>query len=151
MLTWLYDHHSGDPERDEPVAHHAADGAGAGGHVDVLEWLYEHHQEEARCELNGYVEAARSGHVAVFEWLYVHYDKRFWTESMDAAAIAGHMEIVMFLHTKRDENDFVGDRVAMSNHLDVIQFLYEHYPHMDSFATVQMAAVIGSLEITQWL
>ncbi|GAB9477743.1 hypothetical protein Gpo141_00014880, partial [Globisporangium polare] len=96
MLTWLFTHHSGDPERDEPVAHHAADGAAAGGHMDVLEWLLEHHQREAQCGVNGYVEAAHNGHLTVFQWLYEHYEKRFWRESMEVAASAGHMEIMLF-------------------------------------------------------
>ncbi|GAB9476465.1 hypothetical protein Gpo141_00013530, partial [Globisporangium polare] len=98
MLTWLFKHH--DPERDEAVAHHAANGAAAGGHMDVLKWLYESHQGEAQCGVNGYVEAARNGHLTVLQWLYAHYPKRFWTESMETAARAAHLEIVVFLHGK---------------------------------------------------
>ncbi|GAB9477458.1 hypothetical protein Gpo141_00014535, partial [Globisporangium polare] len=50
----------------------------------------------------------------------------------------------------REDGDAIGLRAGAGNRLDVIQFLFEHYP-LDDNVVVQLAAANGSLDIIQWL
>eukprot|EP01135_Chromosphaera_perkinsii_P001349 Nk52_evm76s164 gene=Nk52_evmTU76s164 len=132
--------------------------AAAYGHADVVEWLNEifpsvsspneaahyqqsyHHAsscgllrgaESAICTTDAMDYAAKNGHLALIQWLHSHRNEGCTVNAMNWAAEMGHIDVVQWLHENRDEgcNEYALRNAAGNNHLRMVQWLTANRPH----------------------
>jgi Ankyrin repeats (3 copies) len=128
----------------------AMQSAAINGHIHILEWLYDPSVRPQGASI--FEAAARAGKLNSIKWLHEH---EFPSDgrAMDEAARAGHLEVVKWLHFNRTEgcSTQAMANAAERDHLHVMQFLREHRTEGCCTRAPLYAASEGHLEVLQWL
>lgn len=90
-----------------------------------------------------------NGHFEILKWIMVNHNIKNTKAIMDTAAEYGHFDIVCWLQ----KNTFTGCKNAVkcainNDHVNVVKFLYEHYP--DKFKK-QSTTYIKSIEMLKFI
>jgi hypothetical protein len=121
------------------------------GHCDIAQYLTD---RGVRAQLTGLdSEVARRGHLEMAQWLHsTQLPGVFTTAAMDAAAGAGHFDIVRFLHENRSEGcrSWAMDGAATGGFLEIVEFLFAHRGEGCTARAVNGAARNGHLHVLQW-
>ncbi|KAH7460854.1 Secreted RxLR effector protein 124 [Phytophthora ramorum] len=127
--------------------------AATNGHLPLLKWLFETHHDRGYWGNTELCGALTNNHGEVVQWLRTHAVPRTEcrTEVMDAAAGAGYLDIVKWLH---DEYK-VSVRSALSNAMSNRQWetmLFLHAHRLEDFSFLGTTFVRHScIELAQWL
>jgi hypothetical protein len=75
------------------------------------------------------------------------------SNTMDAAAQNGHLDVVRFLHAHRTEGctTYAMEDAARNGHLDVVRFLHEHRTEGCTPRAMNWAASYGHLDVVRFL
>ncbi|KAG3024020.1 hypothetical protein PC120_g7254 [Phytophthora cactorum] len=123
-LKWLMESYLSDEFSTKAVA-----AAAANGHLGVLQWLYEKHHGRGYWNNTEICGALTNGHIKVVEWLRTHAVPRTecMAKVMDAAAGAGNLDIVKWLHEEHKISICSALSNAMSNcQWETSQWILEH-------------------------
>ncbi|KAL4129671.1 hypothetical protein PRIC2_005678 [Phytophthora ramorum] len=127
--------------------------AATNGHLPLLKWLFETHHDRGYWGNTELCGALTNNRGEVVQWLRTHAVPRTEcrTEVMDAAAGAGYLDIVKWLH---DEYK-VSVRSALSNAMSSRQWetmLFLHAHRLEDFSFLGTTFVRHScIELAQWL
>lgn len=143
------------------------------GHVHVVQWLVEQFQWKTPVYrmswLNAALQyAASCGHFTLVKYFYGHVrqplDLRTQNDVLNAAAMAGHLEMVQWLCARGADRYMLGtlDYAAQNGHLDVLKWVYDRdrrarcmlLPKRSrgcSQYVMDFAARDNHLEVAQWL
>ncbi|OQR94043.1 hypothetical protein ACHHYP_01897 [Achlya hypogyna] len=97
--------------------------------------------------------AAEAGHLGVVRFLHDHRSEGCSTHAMDYAARNGHLDVVEFLHRHRAEgcSSFALTAACARGHLGVVRFLHRHRHEGCTSHAMDSAAENGHLEIVRLL
>ncbi|KAG3115663.1 hypothetical protein PI124_g5511 [Phytophthora idaei] len=192
ILKWFHDHATALPMSVDghlpACTVEAIEKAARNGHSDVLVYLYENDIVNLTVEsdaMNALVAAVEGGHRTCVEWLVVHFRKLYEqtslvsTIAMDAAAAAGHVDILQYLRHEQTTHEWqtsskAVDEAARQGFVHVLCWLYfdrcnhvEDEEPVDDDSSVdeegamtdsrwtpmalELAATNGHLPAVQWL
>ncbi|TMW57723.1 hypothetical protein Poli38472_014326 [Pythium oligandrum] len=154
IVQWLH------TNRSEGCTTKAMDGAACCGHLDVVRWLHENRFEG--CTLDAMDSAAVNGHLDVVHYLHFHRAEGCTTRAMDVAAANADMPMLAFLQKHRSEgctlsavkNAASGCRfhlLGANQSVQVLQWLYDHYPTLFSPPVLNMCLRLGPVEVAAWI
>ncbi|TYZ54585.1 hypothetical protein PybrP1_005063, partial [[Pythium] brassicae (nom. inval.)] len=105
------------------------------------------------CSASAMDYAAVAGHLDVMQWLHANRTEGCTTRAMDDAAGAGHLDVVQWLHANRTEGCTTRamDRAAGAGHLNVVRWLHEHRSEGCTTDAMDDAASGDHLDVVQWL
>jgi ankyrin repeat protein len=177
ILRWFHDHctelpmgvDGGRPACTVDVIEKAA----SNGHTHVLSYLYENDLVSLTDEVGAVkalVAAVNGGHRECVEWLVSHYEELYKSATsptvvMDAAAGAGHVEILQYLReapstTSWQTSAKAVNEAARQGFLAVLRWLQANGPGSAEGETadlrwtptaLEMAATNGHLSVVQWI
>lgn len=126
--------------------------AARNGHLDVIICLDDVFGS-SMCTLEAMNAAAGSGHLEIVKWLHTNRNDGCTTTAMDEAAANGHLETVKWLHANRQEGCtiYAMDKAASGGHLDVAMWLHENRDEGCSVWAANEAAKNGHLNVIKWL
>ncbi|KAG6590842.1 uncharacterized protein IUM83_19096 [Phytophthora cinnamomi] len=148
-LQWLVESYLPDEFLTKAVA-----AAAANGHLSILRWLFEMHRDRGYWGNTEMCGALTNSHAEVVEWLKTHAIPRpeCMAEVMDAAAGAGCLDIVRWLH---DEHK-VSVRSALANAMngrqwETSQWILEHGELVMPWINWDQPAKDGALSFLKFL
>lgn len=128
--------------------------AALSGHAYLVRRLSARHPApfDACCE-ESMDSAAEFGHLAIVQWLHTHRQEGCTTDAMDLAACNGHLDVVQWLHTHRTEGCTTNamDFAAQNGHVHVLAWLHAHRREGCTPSAMDNAATGGHLHVLQWL
>lgn len=127
--------------------------AAENGHLDVVVWLHENRNEG--CTEYAFDNAARNGHLEVVEWLHYYVGIGF-TDSMFALVVGNrHLHIVkwLFKHisTRWHSANSAIDIAIFNGDTEMVKLLMNHCHRCPSIQAINAAAVMGHIEVVEWL
>jgi len=127
--------------------------AARNGHLDVIICLDEVLGENIMCTPEAMNVAAGNGHLEIVKWLHTNRNDGCTTTAMNEAAANGHLETVKWLHANRKEGCTIHamDKAASGGHLNVAMWLYENRDEGCSVWAANEAAKNGHLDVIKWL
>ncbi|KAF1788693.1 Ankyrin repeat-containing domain [Phytophthora cactorum] len=148
-LKWLMESYLSDEFSTKAVA-----AAAANGHLGVLQWLYEKHHGRGYWNNTEICGALTNGHIKVVEWLRTHAVPRqeCMAKVMDAAAGAGNLDIVKWLHEEHKISICSALSNAMSNcQWETSQWILEHRELVLPWISWDQPAKNGTLRFLKFL
>ncbi|KAG1703745.1 hypothetical protein DVH05_006760 [Phytophthora capsici] len=160
IVKWILERFSGCTAGEEVVEE-----AALGGRMEILQYLLEY----GRCEEHNrntilwggddMTNAIRAGHGEVAHWLYdtIPECPRNLDRVMEFAVQQGDMDLVRWLLdvVYEEAESFLPfpsmSAAAVGGHLEMLQWIFEHYPTGDSEFALLEAAKNGRLDMVQWL
>ncbi|CAI5724419.1 unnamed protein product [Hyaloperonospora brassicae] len=123
-----------------------------GGHLHAVKWLHE--EKGITNVVAGYVRAARRGQLDMLTYLFEN--KVIATPYLfpiDAAAAAGHLEVVQWLHrhTETKCTELAMAEAAGKGYLHIVQWLHANRSEGCSHLAMDCAARYGHLDVVKWL
>ncbi|BCU02655.1 ankyrin repeat domain containing protein [Pandoravirus japonicus] len=122
----------------------AMDGAAAGGHLEVVRFLHEHRSEG--CTERAMYGAALHGHLEVVRFLDQHMSAHNdLPAALKTAAGNGHLPVVVYLcgRCRRGCHGDAMKKAAMYDHVDVVEWLHENCPGIDTGRALKAAVRRG--------
>lgn len=101
--------------------------AAQNGFLDIVEWLFPM-LSFVGDQTPEIDAAADAGRLEVVQWLHMNGSRGFTSTAMVGAARNGHLEILQWLHETRSEGctDRAMDNATRNGHLEVPEWLHEH-------------------------
>ena len=120
--------------------------------MHAVKWLHE--EKGITDVVAGYVSAARRGQLDMLQYLFENKVVATpYLFPIDAAAAAGHLEVVQWLHrhteTKCTEQAMVD--AAGKGYLHIVQWLHANRTEGCSHLAMDCAARYGHLDVVKWL
>jgi len=130
--------------------------AAENGHLHIVEWLHTHYHYGGDQFILAINFAAQNGHLNTVEWL--HANCQNWNENnADGSLFSSEL-----LHSKwpymfgvgLDNRDITVDVVAKNGHLDILEWIHDHYPSaecslMKPWRTATYMLLSGCIKIDQ--
>lgn len=133
----------------------AIDIATSRGDLEAVRWLHKTVSRFQICSKKTMDAAARDGHHGIVKFLHQCCRAEGFTHAaMDGAAEYNHMEVVLYLHTFRNDgcSPAAMDKAATNGHLEMVKWLHQHYRHVGCTTdAMDGAASNGQLHVVQWL
>ncbi|KAK1931929.1 putative ankyrin repeat protein [Phytophthora citrophthora] len=162
IVKWILGHLSG-CTAEEGVVEDAA----LCGRMEILQYLLEYgrYEEQDDGKRNTILwggddmaNAIKEGHAEVAHWLYENTRDvpRNLDRVMEFAVQQGDMNLVQWLLdvVYEEADSFLPSpsiNAAAGSHLEMLQWVFEHFPTGDSESALQRAAKNGRLDMVQWL
>lgn len=140
--------------RTEGCSTRAMDGAADNGFTHVLRFLQAHRREGFSPTRVVRWSAKNTTSLELVQFLHANLPPAGWSAAaMDAAAGAGCLDVVQFLHEHRTEDCTTRamDNAAKAGHLDVVQFLHEQRTEGCSVVALMQAMANGHDDVVKFL
>ncbi|KAF0695038.1 Aste57867_14119 [Aphanomyces stellatus] len=122
------------------------------GYLDVVVFLHTHRREG--CTKAALTRAAKAGHLDIVQFLDVHRSEGGYRDMLHGAIAAGHVSVVAYLTSHRPTepcSPLALDDAARHGHLDMVEFLHTHRQEGCTAQALVDAAANGHAHVVRFL
>lgn len=117
------------------------------GKLDVLQWL---RSEGCPWDWRTGFYAAKSGHIHILEWIYEH-GCPYKDDVIGGAVYSRELHVLQWFHKKNTVEPFIAyQTTAITNQVEMMEWLYLHYPISSTSFLFNLALSHHSLSILLW-